>query len=131
MEHLPFTHQVGNGSGHILDRDCRVHTVLVVEVDVVGTQPLQRTLHRGTYALRTAVLHLLPVFQSYAEFSGEYDFVAYRCKGFAHQFFIHVWAVYFGSIEEGHALVIRLVDKGDHLLSVMCNAVSMVHAHAA
>ena len=44
MQHLPRVDEFLDGAGHVLDRDGRVDPVLVVEVDAVGSEALQRPL---------------------------------------------------------------------------------------
>ena len=44
--HLPLAHQVGHGADDVLDRDGRVHPVLVEQVNPIGAEPSERALHR-------------------------------------------------------------------------------------
>ncbi len=57
MENLSLGHQLGERADGVLNGGVRVDPVLVVEVDVVGTQPLQGTFDRGPDVRRAAVEH--------------------------------------------------------------------------
>jgi hypothetical protein len=52
---LALGDQVGQGADGLLDGRVRVDPVLVVQVDVVGAEPLERALDRGADVGRTAV----------------------------------------------------------------------------
>ncbi|GEB55380.1 hypothetical protein GCM10017674_53840 [Streptomyces gardneri] len=52
---LALGDQLADGARCLLDRRVRVDPVLVVQVDVVGAQPLQRALDRGTDVGRAGV----------------------------------------------------------------------------
>ena len=55
MQYLSFLHQVFHRTGYLLYRNLRVDTVLVQQVDVIGTQSFQGTFHRPTDMVGTAV----------------------------------------------------------------------------
>jgi hypothetical protein len=57
VQDLAFGHQLGQGADGVLDGRAGVDPVLVVEVDAVGTQPLQRALDGGPDVRRAAVEH--------------------------------------------------------------------------
>jgi hypothetical protein len=57
MQDLALGHQLGQRANRVLDRRVRVDPVLVVEVDAVGTQPLQGALDRGPDVRRARVEH--------------------------------------------------------------------------
>jgi len=61
MFDLAFGHQRLHGSGDLFDRKVRVHPVLVVQINDVGLQPLQRTFERLPDSRRLAVLHLFAI----------------------------------------------------------------------
>ncbi|MNY65408.1 hypothetical protein D3C86_2026750 [compost metagenome] len=56
MLHLPFGDQVSDRTCHILNRYVLIDSVLIEQIDTVGTQPLQRSLHHGANALGATVL---------------------------------------------------------------------------
>src|SRR5207245_8092410 len=58
--HLSLPDQVCEGSCHVFDRHVRVDTVLIIEIDDVGPEPLQRTLDALLEVLGPAVLHRGP-----------------------------------------------------------------------
>ena len=47
VQDLSLGHQFGEGADGVLDGSVRVDAVLVVEVDAVGSEPLQRALDRS------------------------------------------------------------------------------------
>ena len=52
VAHLALAHELGHGADRLLDRHRRVDAVLVVEVDVVDAEPLQRRLARAAARTR-------------------------------------------------------------------------------
>ena len=52
---LAFGDQFGQGADRLLDGRVRIDTVLVVQVDVVGAEPLQGALDRDADVRRAAV----------------------------------------------------------------------------
>ncbi len=54
---LALGDQLGQGACGVLDRGLRIDPMLVVQVDVVGAEPLQRALDRGANVRRAAVEH--------------------------------------------------------------------------
>jgi hypothetical protein len=57
VQDLALGHQFGEGANGVLDGSVRVDPVLVVEVDAVGAQPLQRAFDGGPDVCRAAVEH--------------------------------------------------------------------------
>jgi hypothetical protein len=52
---LSLGHEFGKGADRVLNRSVGVDPMLVVEVNVVGRESLQRALDRGTNVCGTAV----------------------------------------------------------------------------
>ena len=130
---LALLHQLGQRADGLLDRRVRVHAVLVVEVDVVGAQPLERALERLPDVLRRAV-EAAPGgavgLRLDAELGGDDDLVAAAGERAAEQLLVVVRAVQLGGVEEGDAELDRPVQRGDRLVGVGL-AVEGGHAHAA
>src|SRR5690349_9578313 len=55
VQHLALGDELGHGSRGVFDGGATVYAVLVVEVDVVGAQAIQRTLDCGTNVCGAAV----------------------------------------------------------------------------
>ena len=112
---LPASTSSGHRADGLLDRDRRVDPVLVVEVDVVDAEPLQRGVARGPDVVGAAV-DADPAAVGVAlvaELGGELDLVAAAGDGLADELLVGERAVHVGGVEEGHAEVERAVDGRD------------------
>ena len=78
VAHLSLRHQLGQRAHRLLDRHRGVEPVLVVEIDVVRSQPLQRSLDRLAHLRRTAVQgdHLAMRAEPPGELGGDGDALA-------------------------------------------------------
>ena len=132
VAHLAGGDQLGHRADGLLDRDRLVDAVLVVEVDVVDAEPLQRGVARGADVLRAAVDADPGAVGEplVAELGGELDLVAAAGDRLADQLLVGERAVHVGGVEEGHAEVERAVDGGEAGRLVGA-AVELRHAHAA
>src|ERR1700722_7268401 len=82
-------------SGNILHGYVRINTVLVEEVDPIGTQALERVVGDLADALRAAVRPLGRNAVPEAKFRCDDHLVAHRLKRLAHDLFIEAWAIGF------------------------------------
>ena len=132
MAHLARPYQVAHGADGLLDRHGAVHPMLVVQVDVVGAEPLERRVARSLHVVGPAVhAEPLPLFVALvAELGGEHDLVAPAANGRAHQPLVGERPVHVGRIEEGDAEIESAVDGGDRL-GVIPAGVELGHSHAA
>ena len=127
---LALRHQVGHRADDVLDRDLRVYPVLVQQVDPVGLEPPERSLHRFPDVRRSAVepaaflLVDLP-----AELGRDDRALAPPGQRPPEQRLVGVRSIYLGRIEERHAQLEGAVNGGDGLL-VVRRAVGLAHAHA-
>ncbi|GAA4343983.1 hypothetical protein GCM10023165_26810 [Variovorax defluvii] len=131
MQHFAFLDQVLDRASHVLDRHSQIDAVLVVEVDAVGLQALERFLDHAADALGPAVQAVRAV-NLEAELGGDGDVVAHRAQRFGHEFFVHVGTIDLGGVEEGDAALVGVADHADarravHARAVVAGAV----AHAA
>ena len=122
-------------TGDILDGHIRVDAVLVIEVDGVHAEPLQRAVddlldHLGPAGDPASRLALDGI-DVPAELGRDHDLVLVRGERLAHELLVGVRTVDLGGVEEGHAAVHSGVDQRDHLLPVRLIAVAAGHAHAA
>lgn len=130
--HLAGLDQLGHRAHGLLDRNIRVHPVLVVEVDVVHAEALQGGVTRRADVVRAAVdAHAGAVRESLvAELRGQLHLLALIADGFADELLIGERPVHVGGVEEGDAEVEGPVDGGD-AIGVGGGAVELGHAHAA
>ena len=132
VAHLAGRDQLGHRADGLLDRDGLVDAVLVVEVDVVDAEPLQRGVARGADVLGAAVDADPGAVGEplVAELGGQLDLVAAAGDRPADELLVGERAVHVGGVEEGHAEVERSVDGGEAGRLVGA-AVELRHAHAA
>ena len=109
--------RAGEGADRVLDGSVRIDAVLVVEVDVVGAQPSERSLDRGADVGRTAVEmeRTTPGVGDHAELGGQHHLVAAIGDGPTDQLLVGVGAVDLSGVDEGDSQVERPVDGPDRL----------------
>ncbi len=99
VQDFPLGDQMFYGTSHLFDWHFRIDTVLVVKINAVGSQPLQRFLG---YLLDV----LWPAIESYGtidletKFGCDYDLVAERLKRFSDKFLTCKWTVNLRRIKE-------------------------------
>jgi hypothetical protein len=111
--HFTFADQLSYGSRDIFDRNFRVDTMLIKQVNCIDLQAVQGSLRNFPDSLGAAIEPLRGNAIHEAELCRNYWLVLDRCERFAKQFFIRERAVRFGSIEECHACVVRSSDQLD------------------
>jgi hypothetical protein len=125
--------ELGHGPDRLLDGHGGIDAVLVVEVDVVEAEPLQRRVDARPDVLR------LPVdapaggvgrVAHDAELGRQHHLLPPVADGPADQLLVGEGPVHVGGVEEGHAEVEGTVDCGDRL-GLVGLAVELAHAHAA
>jgi hypothetical protein len=114
MAHLAGAHQVGHRAHGVLDRHLAVHPMLVVQVDVVHTQPLQAGVAGGAHVLWSAVdAEESAVGRAHAaELGCEHHLVAARRQQRRQQALVGPHAVHVCGVEEIDADVQRVVQHG-------------------
>src|SRR5687768_14228810 len=55
VAHFSLAHELGHRADSVLDRSARIDAMLIVEVDGVDAEPLERCIARLAHVLRTAV----------------------------------------------------------------------------
>jgi hypothetical protein len=111
-----------------------VDTVLVVQVNVVGAEPPQRTLDRGADVGRAAVedTGAAAGVGDHAELGRHHDLVAAAVDGAAEEFLVGERPVDLGGVQQGDAQLERSVDGADGLGVVAAGAgVGGRHPHGA
>ena len=131
---LALLDQVFHRARHVLDRHVGVDAVLVVEIDDVGPEALERSLATCLDVLRAAVELRRHARLEIAELGGNHHLIAKGSKRFAHEFLVRERTVELGGVEEGDAALHGCTDQRDHFLLVRGwsgRAVDTAHAHAA
>ena len=125
--------QIGDRADGVFDGHIRIQACGPVNVDVIGTQTLQRIGERGLDRRRTLVVSepgaVRPALC--AEFDAELVTVArHRCQRLAQQQFVVPHAVEVAGVEQRDAGIQRGVNRGDAFGAVV-RTVHVGHAHAA
>jgi hypothetical protein len=132
VANLAGSDELAHRADGVLDRHVGVDAVLVVEVDDVDTEPLQRRITRRPDVVRSAVhSHAGPVGAPLvAELGGEYDVVATARDGLADELLVGERAVHVGGVQEAAAEVeCSMDDLGRRV--VVDGAVELAHPHAS
>ena len=84
--HLALLHEIVECAQRLLDRHRRVRLVQIIEIDVVGPQPLQATLDR-LHDIGARAAPFMASVERQAELGGEHDFLAARPEHLTHMVF--------------------------------------------
>ncbi|MNN73533.1 hypothetical protein D3C81_1896580 [compost metagenome] len=103
--------------------------MLVVEIDTVGLQTLERRFDDLFDVLRAAV-KTDGAIDGETELAGDLHLVTKRLEGFAHQLFVGIGAVHFCCVEEGDSFVERRLKRLDTLTNISRWTVVGADAHA-
>ena len=131
---LPSATSVGQSADGIFDGGLRVDPVLVVEIDVVGAEPLQRALDRGADVRRAAVddARAAAGVRDEAELRRQHDLFAAVLDGPADQLLVGVGTVDLGGVDVRDAEVERAVDGADGFgVAARADVVVAGHRHRA
>src|SRR5205823_5300230 len=116
----------------IFDRHVGIDAVLIIEIDRVDPEPLEARVAGGAdifgVAAHAEELAIRPT--HIGELGGEEDLVAAAADRSADQLLVLERPVHVGGVEEGNALVERVMDGRNRLL-VVAASVKLAHAHAA
>ena len=138
---LALFHQVGHHLGHRLRLHIGVHSVLKVKVDVVGLEPPERTLHRGSDRFRPCVgdqwlvHHCAGLVEADAELGDDLHLVPDILQRLAHQLLVFVGigggAVGLGGVEQGVTHIVSGPDGPGSLAPLCGRSVGVAEPHAA
>lgn len=124
MTDLAGLDEFGDGAGGVLDRHLGVESVLIEQVDVVGAQPLQRSVDNLADVVGLRVQPLETVVDVEAELGGDPHLVTDRFENRPDEQLILMGAVDLGGVEERDADV---ESRGDGVFRLVCGG----EAHAA
>src|SRR5216684_7758240 len=117
VQDLSFLNQILNGMRDIFDGHIWIDPVLVVEINAVGSEALQRFLDYFPdvpwLAVKSAALLVVE-----AELRCDNDLVAERRECFSDKLFVCIGAVNFGCIEERDALFTSGADDLNALIFI-------------
>ena len=124
--------EIGHRADRLLDRRRAVDAMLVVEIDVIDAEALQRRVARLAHVvgLPADAEERAVVAAHVAELRRQHDLVAAVADGAADQLLVRERAVHVGRVEKVAAEVERAMDRGDRL-RVIVGAVELRHPHAA
>ncbi len=131
---LSLGDQFGKAADGLLDRRVRVHAVLVVEVDVVRAEALERALDGQAHVLWRAVHSARTVasMQEGAPLRSDDNLIPASGDRLAEQFLVEVRAIDLGGVEEVHSEFERAMDRRDRRRIVLAGSgVEGAHAHEA
>jgi hypothetical protein len=116
--HLALPHQIGEYRQRLLDIGVGCRPVDLVEVDVIGLQPAQRTLHgTGDPAARIALLVRIVAHRS-MHLGGQHHMLAPALQRLADDLLGLAAAIPVGRIDEIDTGIQRLVDHPDPLVMI-------------
>src|SRR5450830_1053276 len=129
---LARLHELGHRTHGLLDRDLLVHTVLVVQVDVLHAEALERGVAGRVHVRRPAVdAHPAAVLAAHVpELRRQHDRVAPPRDGAPDEALVGEGTVDVRGVDQGHAQLEGAMD-GRHRLVLVGRAVELRHAHAA
>ncbi|MNC39749.1 hypothetical protein D3C75_884210 [compost metagenome] len=129
MQDLAFCDQILDSAGYIFNRHVGIDTMLVIEIDTICLQSLERFLDHLFDVLRAAV-KTDGAIDGETELAGDLHLVTKRLEGFAHQLFVGIGAVHFRCVEEGDSFVERRLKRLDTLTNISRWTVVGADAHA-
>jgi hypothetical protein len=132
VEHLSRLHQLRHGTDRFLNRDPWVDAVLIVQVDMIDTEPLQTGIASRVHILRCSVDSKQRAIGSahVAKLGGEHNFLAARFQDFGQQAFVGADAITIGRIEEIDADIERGIEHAQ-IRGFIGRSVVLGHTHAA
>ena len=111
---FPALIRILDGAGHVFDGHGEIDAVLIVEIDAIGPEALQRFLDDAPDALRPAVQSVRAI-DLEAELGRDGHLVADRCEGLADQFLVDIGTVDFRRVEERDAALVGIANLTDAL----------------
>src|SRR5208283_2030694 len=131
VANFSFAHQVGHRADGLLDRHLLVDAMLVVEIDVIDTEALERCIAGGAHVFGSAVDRALAIGQDLVGKLGRDNHaVAVFLERFADQLLVVAHAVNVGGVEEIDPKLDGALKRRDGF-DVVARAVKLRHPHAS
>jgi hypothetical protein len=127
--HLALLDQLLHRAGDLFDRHRGIDPVLVVEIDAVGPQPLQRRLDHFADVCRLAVKAAAGLHVE-SELGCDDDLVPERSKRLTDEIFIGERSVHLGRVKERDAPLVGGTDDPDSVVPVCGRSVVGADTHA-
>jgi len=132
MTDLAGRDQILHRARDVFDGNVRIDAVLIVEVDHLDAETLERFIGDLPDMFGAAVeALLLAVDDIETELGRDHDLVADRRQRLAHDFFVRVRSIDFRRVEERHATLMRGTDQGYGILPVESGSITEIEPHAA
>jgi len=131
---LALLNQFFYRAGNVLDGHGQINAMLIKEIDSVGPEPLKATVGNHLDVFRATIEangFARDRIDFPAKFCGDYNAVANRGQGFAHEFFVGKGSIDFGGIEECDAAIDGGPDQRDHFIFFTGRTIGETHTHAA
>ena len=99
VSNFAFLDQISHHLRHSFRLYVGVDSVLEIQVNVIGSEPFQRSFHRFADGLRAGIRHQRQwnlsalLVKPQAKFRGDYRMILYICQCLAHQRFIYMGVV--------------------------------------
>ena len=123
--------QVLDRARHVLDRHVGIDTMLVQEIDAVGSEALERGIDHRLDVVGPAVETSSAALEVEAEFGSDADAVTDWRQRFPDEFLVRERPVDLGGIEERDASPMGFAQDADALASIRRRAVVGAEAHGA
>src|SRR5215217_6822396 len=114
VQHLPGLDQPLDGARHVFDGHGEIDAVLIVEIDAIGPEALQRFLDDAPDALRPAVQSVRAI-DLEAELGSDGNLVADWSERLADQLLVDIGTVDFRRVEERDAALVGIANQMDGL----------------
>src|SRR5271168_275880 len=129
--HFTLAHQVRHRANRLLDRHLLIHAMLVIEIDMIDAEALERRVAGGAHVLGPAVDRALAVGEDLvAELGRDYHPAAMSRERLADQLFVVPGAIDVRSVEEVYPELNRALDRCRGF-AVVARTVKLRHPHAS
>jgi hypothetical protein len=134
MPDLARRNQILDCAGDIFHWRLRIHAMLVIEVDIVGLQPLEGAFDHLADMVRPAdglAGKAAAVLDVETELGCDHHLVAHGAQGFSDKFFVVIGSIDLGGVKEGHTAIEGGPDQGNGLAPIHRGTIGGAHAHAS
>ena len=131
MQDFAFVEEFLHRARDFFNRHFRIDAMNVIQIDVIGAEPLQRTFHCFAQSLRTRIKSdAFAISNIPAAFRRELDAIAHGLESLADQFFIAIDRIHFRRVEEVDAEFNRLAQEFNAFVFRRERRITLRQAHA-